>query len=589
MAESREAERGLHGAIIGGWIEEHAPAAVQTLLFDLLDDWQSDAGRPSSYLWHSIASALRAEGCFDAERICWETFLTLAPGEPAILIRLAETHHLRGDDAAAGQTLAGIPPHHPSRAAALLLRMELAGTSPAQLAACVHELIPCLLARPQWDSSHHQLVRQLVAAGMAEKASEFLAIWTATRPAEGAGMLLELGWLAMHAGDEATARTFFQRLWDMQDPEIEVIAGHFSGLVAPYTPEVENGFRARIEAAFAVPEADLSCVALPDGPVPSAKVLFVGFERMAMPNDLAEHYRRSAQAAGVEFSLYLDSAIVFSHAFKGDDETVRQRVEAFEAELALRRPDVVILDCAYMPSQRGLRPDRMRELADQLGFRLVCMMRDALETTLPYLLAWVEAADTLLTYDPCTVLLRPEFSRWHHRILVTLPPAQHLERGIVERDMGLLFVGANTYGVRNMLLSVLMTEDIAFTAIIGQQRTRLTPDMESYADALRRARAVLNVSAHSRGEFLVTGRVFESIACGAVLLEQANLGTAAFFTPWRHYLPWTNVDDIVQLSRFVERNPQIAERIATEARTWLDRQYNCRRFWAGLLGGDHIP
>lgn len=586
MAGSLDAQRGLHGALLAGWIEEQVPDEIQDSLFAVLDSWRADRSAPPSHLWHAIAETLRAEGCFDAERACWRTLLGLAPGEPAVLQRLAEAHHRCGDGNAARAALAGIPPLHPNRAAALILRLELADSTPAERADCAAELAAVLVEPGEWSPLHHRFIRGLVSCGLAGRASAFLAEWRRRHAAEGVEMLLEQGWLAMHAGDAPAARMLFERLWRLGAPEIEGVAGRFDGTVPPYTPALEQAIAARIEAAFARPEAELDRVVLADGDLPPVTVIFAGFERMTMPNDLAEHYRRSALAAGVDLRLHLDSAIAFADQFRGDDATVAGRVAAFEAVLAERRPDVVILDCAYLPSRRGLRPDRMRQLADQLGFRLVCMMRDALESNLDYLRAWAPAADLMVTYDPVSALLRPEFRT---PTLVTLPPAQHLRFGTAERDLGLVFMGNNAYGVRNMLLSVLLTEDIPFTAITGDDRARLAPDMDAYAAVLGRARAVLNVAAHSRSEFLVTGRVFEAIACGAVLLEQANPATARYFTPWRHYLPWDSVADIVQLCRFVERNPAIARRIAAEARSWLDRHYDCRRFWASLLGRHQFP
>ena len=592
MAASSQVERGLHGAIVAGWIEDQAPQAVQFVLFDRLDHCRVDLDAPPALLWHSIAETLRDQGCFDAELACWSTLLTLSPGEPAVLCRLAETQHRRGEDAAARALLAPILPRHPSRAAALGLLMELDGASTAEIAAWGDELATALLARPAWEPAHHRLVRRWVAAGLTEPAQAFLTAWTTRHPETDSAMLLELGWLSRHAGDTGAARNLFRQLWARRDPEIEAVAGRFDGTVPAYTPGIEQAIQERINNAFAVPEGDLARIDLTDDPAPrlkDTKILFAGFERMTLPNDLAEHFRRSAQAAGLEIDLYLDSAIVFSHAFRGGDETVRRRVEAFETALATRRPDMVILDCAYPPTRRGLRPDRMAELARELGFHLVCVMRDALDSNLPYLLAWAEAARTVLVFDSRTALLRPEHAAHHSKVLVALPPAQHLEPGRAERDLGMVFIGADAYGVRNMLLSVLLNEDIAFTAITGDRRAVETPDMDAYAGILRRARAVLNVAAHSRTEFLVTGRVFEAIACGALLIEQDNPATAAFFTPWRHYLPWTNVDDIVQLGRFVERNPATAARIAAEARGWLDRHYTCKRFWSTLSGRHQIP
>ncbi|WP_172822796.1 glycosyltransferase [Paramagnetospirillum marisnigri] len=589
MAGSLDAERTLHAAVIAGWIEDQAPEPLQAALFDLLDTWQADGTRPIPDLWSTVAALLREQGCRDAELACWRALSGLLPSEPSIRVRLAEIHQLRGEDAEARALLADIPPGHPARPSALLLRLDLAATPTDEVEACIAELLPILAAAPAWQGTHHRLIRALVARGRTDAARAFLADWVTAHPADQGGLLLELGWLAMHAGDAALARSQFKRLWAKDDPDIRAVAGRFDGTVPPYTPEMEQAIRARIDAAFALPDADLARLNLPQAPLPSQRVLFVGFDRLTFPNDLAEHVRRSADAAGVALDLYLDSAIVYPAETRCDDDTVRRRVEAFEAEVERRRPEVVALDCAYMPTLRGLAPARMRDLADRLGFRLVCMMRDAMEPTLAFLEAWGAVADTMVIFDPGSAVLRPEHSHLHARIVVAVLPAQHLERGEGERDLGLLFLGSNTYGVRNMLLSVLLTEDIPFTAITGEVRAAQVPDLDAYAGLLRRARAVLNVAAHSRTEFLITGRVFEAMACGAVLIEQDNAATAALFTPWRHYLPWTNVDDIVQLCRFVERNPDVARRMAAEARSWLDRHYDCRRFWSAVLNQSPLP
>ncbi|TAN78786.1 MAG: hypothetical protein EPN20_00780, partial [Magnetospirillum sp.] len=173
MAASFEAERGLHGAIVAGWIEDQAPEATQPGLFDLLGRWQAAPDAPPALLWHSVAQALRRDGCLDAELACWSTLRSLSPGEPAFLVRLAETQHRRGDDDAARQLLAAVPPRHPSRLPALLLLMELDGTSAAEVAAGADELAAPLLARPAWEPAHHQLVRRLVAAGLTGRAAAF--------------------------------------------------------------------------------------------------------------------------------------------------------------------------------------------------------------------------------------------------------------------------------------------------------------------------------------------------------------------------------------------------------------------------------
>jgi len=581
---SSPADRVIHGSVAAGWIDGEAPEAIHSLLTERLERWRADPASPIAALWHNLALAARHAGCYDAEIGCWLALDSLFPGEPAVQLRLAEALHRVGDEDGARAALAVIPPAHPSRAAALLLALELEGGGGDDAAAIVDELTRLLVARPVWDQSHHLLVRRLVALGLHGQAVAVLAHWPHGSGDETRDHLLERGWLAMHAGDAIGARHFFERLWTRGDPTINGVAGRFDGAVPPYDAVVEQDIRQRIDAAFALPEEALARVATGrDDALPPVRVLFAGYERMALPNDLAEHFQRSALDAGIDFHAHLDNAIVFADHYRGTDEEVRLRVAAFEAVLEARRPDVVMLDCGYMPSQRGLRPERMVELAHSLGFRLVCVMRDALEGGLPYLRAWLAAADTMVILDPCSPLLATEEAA--DKVLLGWGPSMHLPPGRAEGgDLGLVFIGADSYGVRNMLLSVLLTEDIAFTAITGHRRAEVTPDMDSYVGVLKRARAVLNVAAHSHSEFLVTARVFEVVAAaGGVLVEQDNPGTARYFTPWRHYLPWRNVDDIVQLWRFVERNPGVAERMVAEARTWGERYYHHRRLWSAIL------
>ncbi|RAU20799.1 hypothetical protein CU669_16120 [Paramagnetospirillum kuznetsovii] len=98
------------------------------------------------------------------------------------------------------------------------------------------------------------------------------------------------------------------------------------------------------------------------------------------------------------------------------------------------------------------------------------------------------------------------------------------------------------------------------------------------------ASAILNISAHSPKDHLITGRVWETLAAGALLVEQDNPSTAKFFPPYRHYLPWTNVEDIVHIAKFIKRRPDLARRVADEGHAWAKRHYGVTAFWTALLG-----
>jgi hypothetical protein len=562
--------------MMAGWIEAEAPNTLQDDLFAQLDDWQADQARPLAALWHTAAQLLRQADARDAEESLWQTLLALAPGEPAIYERLGDCRRRLGDAEGAQDAWSKVPPGHPSRVAALVGLMGLAESDVGRLGA---EAAALLLDRAPWGGPHHGLVAALAEHGQAGMARDFLAQWTDRHGvAEDSGLLLELGWLAMKAGDAGAARGWFQRLWALDDPAIRTVAGRFDGTVPPYDEAIEAAIKTRIDDAFAIPEGELARVVPQGPPFKGTSVLFASFKGQTLPNDLAWHFTGSARAAGVAFQTYLDDAIVFPAQFSGSDGLVAERVAAFEAHLAAAPPDILILDCAYMPAARGLTPMGMRALADRLGFTLVGLMRDALADHMDYLRAWADACDRVLVYDPKSPILADSKAR------VLWGQVQHLTPPAVARGSGLLFLGADSYGVRNMLLSVLATSpDLEFAAITGAARAKECPDFETYMARLAGAGAVLNIAAHSRDGFLVTGRVFEAIALGAVLIEQDNPATSAFFTPWRHYLPWTDVADIVQLARFVARNPDQADRIRVEARRWLDLNYDCGSFWRSLV------
>jgi len=202
----------------------------------------------------------------------------------------------------------------------------------------------------------------------------------------------------------------------------------------------------------------------------------------------------------------------------------------------------------------------------------------------------------MVVFDPLSPIFGPERAPGNRKVVAMPVPSLHspyLDHQVPfldcrERDLGLTFVGSVNLRVRYMLLSVLMTEDIGFTAVFGPRRAMETPDTAAYARFLARSRATLNISVHAPGQghdgHLITARVWEAIAAGALLVEQDNPATAMVFTPYRHYLPWTTVEDIVHIARFIERRPDLAARIAGAAHAWARRHYSSDRFWAGVLG-----
>lgn len=573
-------------AIANGWIDDQVPEVIAAGLADMVEQWGARGDLPLGALWRRIVDTLHTYGCFDGEIDACRLVLSLQPNQPFFQLRLIEMLRRSGRGDEARQVLAETRGSDRDRSAALLEILKLEGEPPAARMALFDALELLLLADGEWSDRHLGLIAQLVEAGLIERASTFFGQWT-ERWTVKSSHLADMGVVAMQLGKPHLARSFFAPIWAYLSNGPDPTIPHFDGSISPYDDTIEAALVERIEAAFALDEAALPCLPPPDhgAPPPGTRVMMLTFGHNTLPNDLAEHFGCTAAEAGLDFQLYLDRALTMPGDFQGGDDEVARRVERFADALARVRPDVLIIDCVAHYILRGLNPAAVAELRARFGFRLVCVMRDAHDYIVDDLDKWLRVCDAMVIFDPLSPVLSPERAPLNRKVVVLPVPSWHalfLERG--ERDLGLTFVGSAKRLWRYMPLSVLMTEDIRFTAVFGPRRAVEVPDTRSYARLLARSRGVLNVSCHGYGVHLITGRVWEAVAAGSLLVEQDNPATAMVFAPYRHYLPWTTVEDIVQIARFIDRRPDLAARIADEAHAWARRYYNGDRFWAALLG-----
>ncbi|CAA7623562.1 glycosyltransferase [Magnetospirillum sp. SS-4] len=571
-------------AISAGWVQDETPEPLHPGLLARIEHWRNDGALPLGALWRPILDTLRRCGCFDTEAEACRLLLSLEPDRPLFRLRLAECLHRIGRSDEAGGILSGISGPPQARAEALLLSLGMERTNPGAL----DELEGLLLADDDWSERHQGLIRHLADKGLTGRAEAFLTAWTGRwtfQPAR----LMDLGLMAMLAGNPAMARKLFTPLWVSAPEQMIAVIGRFDGSVPPYDDAIEAELTGRVEAAFALPDESLARLSPPghDAAALPRRVMLLSFGDRDLVNDMAAHLAGSAQAAGIDLHLHLDTALTLPGEFRGDDAEVTRRIDAFDAALATLRPEVVIVDCASPLLLRGVNPAIMAELKHRHGFRLACMMRDSHRHCLSLLRAWLPACDAMVVFDPESPIFDSGHAPRNRRVIALPVPAMHgpfLAQAARTPDLGLTFAGSTAFAARLVMLSVLMTEDIPFTAVIGARRATEIPDMESYAGLLGRSAAVLNIAIHSPTDHLVTGRVWETIAAGRLLVEQANPATARFFTPWRHYLPWSNVEDIVQIARLTQRRPDLARRIGAEAHAWARRHYGAERFWNALLG-----
>lgn len=152
-----------------------------------------------------------------------------------------------------------------------------------------------------------------------------------------------------------------------------------------------------------------------------------------------------------------------------------------------------------------------------------------------------------------------------------------------QRGIDVSFAGSTErYPDRQRALARLRESGINVYQTGGQRELNLgVPD---YADIYRGSRICLNFSrTWGEGPHQVKGRVFEATLCGALLLEEDNPHTKKWFEPGKEYVPFHDLDDLVEKANYYLRHEAERERIARAGWSKATRFYSATRFWSTLL------
>jgi len=565
------------------WSGQAAPPDMAATLAADIGDWEGGALPPSA-LWRRLGQRFATAGLLDPARAAGRRALACSPGDPLAQAEQARLELAAGADEAARALAEAIPAGHPCYGDALLVLGELSPEPDPDLAA---EITLSLLARPHWGEPHDQGLSLLRRWDGAEAAAGFLDRWMAANGLASAP-LAQLARTLLETGAHQRAGPILANLWCSNAAELAPIIGA-AAAPGPGDPAAEAELRRRVVAALALPEAGLAVHPLPDmapEDLPE-RVLYVGpasiGDSPSFPNDLAEHLGTAAAAAGRTLTLYSDPAVTGPGRMRLSDAARARRLDALADHVRHHRPQVMILDCCWSPLRGDLDPAALMRLKAETGLRLLCLFRDAQEPSLGLIRHWAAAADGLVVFDPLSPLFDPGNGDIGAKALAIPVPASQLPPPPERPRHGLIFLGGLGQIHRAILIGGLLAMGIDFTAIIGEMRRQLAPDLASYAALLADSRAVLNIAVHHRDQRLVTGRVWETIAAGGLLLEQDGSGTTAFFTPYRHYLPWDGIGQIVEACRFLDRHDDLRRAMIAAARDWSARHYGPDRVWRAVM------
>lgn len=153
----------------------------------------------------------------------------------------------------------------------------------------------------------------------------------------------------------------------------------------------------------------------------------------------------------------------------------------------------------------------------------------------------------------------------------------------LKRDVDVCFAGSlHHYPDRREMILQVQKLGIQVMAKGGDEMNYLTQD--GYVELLNRSKISLNFSKTTKGIHQIKGRVIESILCGALLFESENDVTPRYLTPYRHYVPFTDAQDLVTKIRRYLANDAARRTIVTAARAHVAANLSERLWWRRVLG-----
>ena len=99
------------------------------------------------------------------------------------------------------------------------------------------------------------------------------------------------------------------------------------------------------------------------------------------------------------------------------------------------------------------------------------------------------------------------------------------------------------------------------------------------ADIYNKSKIAINFSLSFKGHPQLKGRIFESMLCGCLLLEQDNEEIKKYFVPFEDYVPWTDKQDLIKKIKYFLENKEKSYEIATNGCNKAKSLYTGFTYW----------
>lgn len=246
-------------------------------------------------------------------------------------------------------------------------------------------------------------------------------------------------------------------------------------------------------------------------------------------------------------------------------------------ELRNNKPEALVI--SYYPFEgdhRNVSMNTIRLIKDQLGIPTIFVWFDFAHTHIRNLAIKLSEVST-------KSVVVDVFDRPNDKFLPMWSPRdERIFKFDDKKDIEVSFIGTTSgYSERCRYLNFLKDKINLFVSG-GQREHGLT--IEQYAEAFRRSKLTINFPSKQDESITQTkGRVFESMLCGALLLERDNDAIKNWFEPMVHYVPFVCERDLLDKIQYYLNHEDERKTIVENAYKKMQQNYSSISWWNTVL------
>jgi len=326
------------------------------------------------------------------------------------------------------------------------------------------------------------------------------------------------------------------------------------------------------------PPPEMNVYATPTAAVPKSVAVvmprYINCTPANMDHDIAYHVAHSAESAGVRVSRYDADAITYHGNGK-----LRAEIGRLQEFLWENRPEIVVFDGNYIPNGRTIDADVILELKRAIGFKFLVIIPDCYDgCPVDYLGYWHRIADASVVFHGDSGYLRNLTNKTNVIVCPTVPIHAASFAARHDRDVDIGYSGGNTRQ-RRMFLDAAADAGLRTECWFHNRSRGQCPSVEEFADLLGRSKMAFNNGWVYNGESIITARVGEAIAAGAVLIQEVGSPIDDYLVPFVHYVPVANITQFVGFCQFLAEDDERRSALARDASDFWREHYSSDGFW----------